>query len=302
MAGLLVQVDAIGFQRLSARLHGGGVLGVLGRALGRAGLAGARALGDAVRDEVDRVIAGHVLLLQEVGGVAFTLGEDGDQDISARHLFAARRLDVDHRTLDHALEARRGLGVVAVGRGQGRQVIVDIEGQRRLQRAEIDIAGRHDRRRIGVVDQGQQQVFKRGVFVPALVRIMDRAVQGLFERTRKRGHGRFLSVLFHRALQRVLVTARRLDHLGDLGLGHFVGEDAANPDAMLVHMQHDAGRVFPALLEEPFQHVDDELHGGVVVIQDQHPIERGPLKLRLCLGDDGGACASALFTWPSGRH
>ncbi|MNC63030.1 hypothetical protein D3C75_1131180 [compost metagenome] len=98
------------------------------------------------------------------------------------------------------------------------------------------------------------------------------------------------------------MTARRLDHLGDLGFGHFVGEDAADPDAMLVHMQHDAGRVFPALLEEPFQHIDDELHRGVVVIQDQHSVKRGPLKLRLCFGDDGGACASALFTWPSRRH
>ncbi|MNE47998.1 hypothetical protein D3C80_1424340 [compost metagenome] len=141
-------------------------------------------------DEVDRVIARHVLLLQEVGGVAFALGEDGDQDIGARHLFAARRLDMDDRALDHALEARRRLGVVAVGRGQGGQVVVDIEGQRGLQRAEIDVAGRHDRRCVGVVDQGQQQVFKRGVLVPALVRIVDRAVQGLFERTRKGGHGR----------------------------------------------------------------------------------------------------------------
>ena len=93
-----------------------------------------------------------------------------------------------------------------------------------------------------------------------------------------------------------------LEHLCDLGFGHFVGEDAADPDAMLVHVQHDAGRVLAALLEEPLQHVDDELHWSVVVIQDQHPIKRGPLKFRLCLGDDGGACASALFTWPSVRH
>ncbi|MNS45847.1 hypothetical protein D3C72_783250 [compost metagenome] len=190
LARLLVEVDAIGLQRLSARLHGGGVLGLLGGALGGSGLGRARLLGDAVGDEVDRVIARHVLLLQEVGGVAFALGEDGDQDIGARHFFAARRLDVDDRALDHALESRRRLGVVAVGRGQGGQVVVDVEGQRGFQRHEIHIAGRHDRRRIRVVDQGQQQVFQRGVFVPTLVRIADRAVQGLFERTRKGGHGK----------------------------------------------------------------------------------------------------------------
>ncbi|MNJ32405.1 hypothetical protein D3C77_270700 [compost metagenome] len=303
LAGLLVEVDAIGFQRLAALFDDRAVLGLLGTgAAGRARFVGPGLLGDAVGDEVDRIIARHVLLLQEVGRVAFPLGEDGDQDVGAGHLFPARRLDMDHRALDHALEARRRLGVVAVGRGQGGEVVVDVGVQRRLQRAEVDVAGGHDRRGVGVVDQGQQQVLERGVFMPTLVGVVHRAVQGLFERTRKRGHGRFLSVLFHRALQGVLVTSRRLDHLGDLGFGHFIGEDAADPDAMLVHMQHDAGRVLAALLEEPLQHVDDEFHRRVVVVQDQHSIERGPLKLRLCLGGDGAPGGSALFTWPSVRH
>ena len=186
LARLFVEVDAIGFQRLAALFDGRLVLGLFGRgALGGLGLGGAGLLGDAVGDEVDRVIARHVLLLQEIGGVAFALGEDGDQHVGAGHLFAARRLDVDHRALDHALEAGGGLGVLAVGRGQGGQIVVDIEGQRRLERVQIDVAGAHDAGRIRVVDQRQQQMLQRGVFVPARIGVSHRAVQGFFERTGK---------------------------------------------------------------------------------------------------------------------
>ena len=120
LARLLIEVDAIGLQRLAALFDRRLVFGLLRRgALGGTGLAGAGLLGDAVGDEVDRVIAGHVLLLQEVGGVALALREDGDQHVCAGHLFATRGLDVDDRALDHALEARRRLGVLAVSRGEG---------------------------------------------------------------------------------------------------------------------------------------------------------------------------------------
>jgi hypothetical protein len=48
--------------------------------------------------------------------VAFALGEDRDEHIGAGDLLAARRLHMDHRALDDALEAGRRLGVlVAVG-------------------------------------------------------------------------------------------------------------------------------------------------------------------------------------------
>ena len=46
-------------------------------------------LGDAMADEVDRVEPRHVLLLEEVGGVALALGKDGDEHIGARNLFLA---------------------------------------------------------------------------------------------------------------------------------------------------------------------------------------------------------------------
>ena len=72
-----------------------------------------RHLGDAVGDVVDRVEAGHVLLLQEIDGVALALGEHGHQHVGAGHLLAARGLHVNDGALDHPLEAGGGLGILA---------------------------------------------------------------------------------------------------------------------------------------------------------------------------------------------
>jgi hypothetical protein len=66
------------------------------------------ALGDAVRDEIDGVIARHVLFLQEECRVCLPLGKYGHEHIGPGHLLAARRLNVNDRPLDYALEAGGG--------------------------------------------------------------------------------------------------------------------------------------------------------------------------------------------------
>src|SRR3712207_4033331 len=81
------------------------------------------------------------------------------------------------------------------------------------------------------------------------------------------------SVLFHGALQRVLMAPGGVDDLGDLRFGHLVGVNATDPDTVLVHVKHDACRVFARLGEEAFQDVNDELHGSVVVVQYKNAIE-----------------------------
>ena len=116
---LLVEVDAIGLERIALLLRlASPPLPPLASVSSssprtRARFRQARPLGDAVADVVDRVVAGHVLLLQEIGGVALALGEDRDQHVGAGHLLAAGRLHVDHGALDHALEAGGGLAVLA---------------------------------------------------------------------------------------------------------------------------------------------------------------------------------------------
>ena len=177
---LFVEVDAIGFQGLAAGLHRG-LLFLVRRALGWPGLAGAGLFGDAVGDEVHRVIAGHLLLLQEIGGVALTLGEDRHQHIGAGHVVPAARLDVDHGALDHPLEPCRRLGVLAVVHHQRLQIVVDILPEVLLEHGEIDLARLHHGGGVRVIDQRQQQVLERGVLVLALIGESHRAVQGLFE-------------------------------------------------------------------------------------------------------------------------
>jgi hypothetical protein len=71
-------------------------------------------------------------------------------------------------------------------------------------------------RRIGIVDQGQQQVFERRILVAAFIRVRHRAVQSLRE-DMKMGAWEILSVfsIVHcRCWWR-----RRLDHLGDAVFG-----------------------------------------------------------------------------------
>ena len=42
----------------------------------------------------------------------------------------------------------------------------------------------------------------------------------------------------------MFMPARKIKHLGYLGLGNLVCIDPAKTDALLMHMQHDPGRLF----------------------------------------------------------
>ena len=88
----LVEVNAVSFERIAFFLWLVAIaalrVALLVAASHRARLRHAGPLGNAVADVVDRVVTGHVLLLQEVGGVALALGEDRDQHVGAGHLLA----------------------------------------------------------------------------------------------------------------------------------------------------------------------------------------------------------------------
>src|SRR6267142_6579495 len=58
------------------------------------------------------------------------------------------------------------------------------------------------------------------------------------------GGFRAMLLLFHHALQGMLVLARKIHHLRYLGLGDFVGEHPALPDSMMMDVEHDLGRGF----------------------------------------------------------
>src|SRR5258708_27190217 len=89
----------------------------------------------------------------------------------------------------------------------------------------------------------------------------------------------------------MLVLPGKIHDLGYLGLGHFVGVDAAYADALAMHMHHDAGSFLAIFGKKTLKDVNDELHRRVVVIQHQHLVHRKLLRLRLSLDDDAGAWA-----------
>ena len=260
--------------------------------------------GDAVADVIDRVVARHVLLLQEIGGVALALGENRDQHVRAGHLFAAGGLHVDDGALNDALKAGGGLGIL---RPVGDQVVefgFEIGDQAAAQLFQVDVARAHHRGGVLIFDQRQQQMLQRRVFVVALIGERQRPMKRLFEAARERGHFNSLhlywkfppeSLLLHDALQRMLMFAGKVHNLRHFCFRHLIGEDTAFADAVLMHMHHDPVRRLVILVEEPLEHVDHEFHRRVVVVEQQNAIEVRPLGLRLGLGNDRSAGTAIAF-------
>jgi hypothetical protein len=87
---------------------------------------------------------------------------------------------VDDGALNHALEARGGLGILVAVADQVLQLGFQIGGKAPAQLVEIDVAGAHDRSRVLIVDQGEQKMFQRRVFVMALVGQCERTMERLF--------------------------------------------------------------------------------------------------------------------------
>lgn len=80
--------------------------------------------------------------------------------------------------------------------------------------------------------------------------------------------------------------AGKVHDLRYLGLCDLIGIDTAFAYPVVVDMQHNSCGGFVILAEEAFQHVHDELHRRVVVVENKNPVHIRPLGLRLCLGND----------------
>ena len=163
--------------QIDAELRQGGFLGLSGLGLRGlmlfgpghfARLAVRRILGHTMGDEIHRIIARHVLFLQEVGGVRFALGKDRDQHIGPGHLIATGRLHMDRRALNDALEGRRWhrLGPFNAG-DQRRQIVVDEIDQGLFQLIQINRAGLHHAGCVRFFDQRQKKMLQRGQLMSA---------------------------------------------------------------------------------------------------------------------------------------
>ena len=69
------------------------------------------------------------------------------------------------------------------------------------------------------------------------------------------------------------MLARKIHHLRHFGLGDLIGEHAALADPVMMDVQHDLGGGLDILLEELLQHVNDEFHRRVIVVQNQDAVE-----------------------------
>jgi hypothetical protein len=94
LSRLFVQIDAIGLKGLRALLVAFLALFVLLGATHRLLLRHARALGDSMTDVTHGIEPRHILFLQEINRVAFSLSKERNKHIGARNFVAAGILDV----------------------------------------------------------------------------------------------------------------------------------------------------------------------------------------------------------------
>ncbi len=120
-------------------------------------------------DIVDGVVTGHLLLLKEVGSMAFPFRKDGDKHIRARHFVTVGRLNMDHSTLDHPLESGCRFGILIIAGDEIVQLAVNIVSNDMLEIIQINIAGAHHGASVLIVDQRKQKMFEGGIFVVPLV-------------------------------------------------------------------------------------------------------------------------------------
>ena len=79
-------------------------------------------------------------------------------------------------------------------------------------------------------------------------------------------------LLFHHALQRMLMFSCKVHHLRHFGFCDLIRKNAALSDPVMMNMQHDLGRGFNVLLKEFLKNVNDELHWRVIVVQNKYTI------------------------------
>ena len=86
---------------------------------------------------------------------------------------------MDHGALDDALEAGGGLRILVAVADQVLQLGFEIGGEAAAQLVEVDIARPHHRGGVLIVDQGQQEMLERGIFMVPFIGERQGPVEGL---------------------------------------------------------------------------------------------------------------------------
>ena len=92
------------------------------------------------------------------------------------------------RALDYALESGGRLGIGILFGFERLVLLIKISFHHLAQLIQIDTAAFHHRCRIFIIDQREQQMFQRGIFVPPFGCIGERIVQRFLEILSKARH------------------------------------------------------------------------------------------------------------------
>ena len=136
--------------------------------------------------------------------MALLLAEDRHQHVADADFLLAARLHVEHRALQHALEAERRLHLALLAFLEPRGGLVDVLLQFLLELRQIRAAGAQHLAHLGRVEDRQQQVLDRQVLVTRLARLVERIVQTVFELV-----GQHFSRTFQFSLASVSLGAKR---------------------------------------------------------------------------------------------
>jgi hypothetical protein len=71
----------------------------------------------------------------------------------------------------------------------------------------------------------------------------------------------------------MLMAARQFDYLRHLGFRDLKSVNAANAYSMPMNVEHNLNGLVVRLAEKALQHMHDEFHRSVVVIEDKHPVQ-----------------------------
>jgi len=95
---------------------------------------------------------------------------------------------------------------------------------------------------------------------------------------------------------------RIIDHLIDLGLSDLKCIYAAYAHSATVDVQHYLSGILTAFREETLQHVNDELHRRVIIVQHQHFVQCRLLGLRAGLDDNTGTRPAIVIGFARAAH
>ena len=95
------------------------------------------------------------------------------------------------------------------------------------------------------------------------------------------------------------MPAGEVHHLRNLGFRNLVAEYTNNGQSLFVNRQHDFKGLRMIEAKKPLQHMHDKFHGCVVVVQQQHFVQRWSFGAGACFQNDGQV---SVFVLRFSRH